>query len=123
MQAKKASKYVSHQPDANGVVRYPQVDNETWQILIERQLDVIEGRACQRYVDGIAQLGFPKDCIPQLHEVNEVLEAATGWGVQQVPSIIPAEEFFTLLANKCFPAATFIRTREDLNYIKVQAKC
>ena len=118
MKAKKVSKYVSHQPDANGIVHYPAVDNETWQILIERQLEVIKDRACQRYIDGIAQLGFPMDRIPQLYEVNKVLEAATGWGVEQVPAIIPAEEFFTLLSNKRFPAATFIRTREDLNYIK-----
>ncbi|HFB66194.1 MAG TPA: phenylalanine 4-monooxygenase, partial [Aeromonadales bacterium] len=32
--------------------------------------------------------------------------------------VIPFEEFFTLLANKKFPAATFIRTPEDIDYLQ-----
>ena len=35
-----------------------------------------------------------------------------------VPALIPFSEFFKLLANRQFPAATFIRTREELDYLQ-----
>jgi phenylalanine-4-hydroxylase len=35
-----------------------------------------------------------------------------------VPSLIPFEHFFTLLANRKFPAATFIRRRAELDYLQ-----
>lgn len=34
------------------------------------------------------------------------------------PALIPAEKFFNLLANKKFPAATFIRRRDEIDYIE-----
>ena len=43
--------------------------------------------------------------------------SATGWQVEAVPALIPYSHFFSLLADKKFPAATFIRRREQLNYI------
>ena len=37
---------------------------------------------------------------------------------RQKQAIIKADEFFTLLANKKFPAATFIRIPEELDYLQ-----
>jgi phenylalanine-4-hydroxylase len=89
-----------------------------WNTLITRQLKVIEGRACQEYLDGIEKLGLPHDRIPQLGEINKVLGATTGWQVARVPALIPFQTFFELLASKQFPVATFIRTREELDYLQ-----
>ncbi|MFT4928498.1 MAG: phenylalanine-4-hydroxylase [Phenylobacterium sp.] len=75
-------------------------------------------RACQQFLDGLELLDFNAKKIPQLPEINEKLYALTGWGVEPVPALIGFERFFELLANKKFPAATFIRTREDIDYIQ-----
>tara|TARA_Y100000588_G_scaffold381669_1_gene467737 strand:- start:8534 stop:9352 length:819 start_codon:yes stop_codon:yes gene_type:complete len=114
----KSSKYVSRTPDENGVIHWSDEENQTWAELVERQLACIEGRACDEYIEGLKKINLPTDRIPQLSELNEVLERETGWQVAPVPALIDFDEFFRLLANKQFPVATFIRTREEFDYLQ-----
>lgn len=114
----KQSQYVSRQPDENGIIHWSDEENGIWKDLVERQLECIPGKACDEYMKGLELLDLPKDRLPQMHEVNEVLERETGWQVAAVPALIPFDEFFRLLANKQFPVATFIRTREEFDYLQ-----
>ncbi len=114
----KQSHYVAREPDSNGFIDYPDAEHEVWNTLITRQLKLVEGRACQEYLDGIEQLALPHERIPQLGEINRVLGATTGWQVARVPALIPFQTFFELLASKQFPVATFIRTPEELDYLQ-----
>ena len=72
------TQYVAREPDAQGFIDYPDADHQVWNTLITRQMKVIEGRACQEYLDGIEQLALPHERIPQLSEINKVLAATTG---------------------------------------------
>lgn len=110
--------YESRMPDGNGNINWTDTENQTWSTLINRQTEIVRGRACDEFMKGLEILDFPKDRIPQLNELNEKLNKATGWGVEAVPAVIQPKEFFTLLANKKFPAATFIRTPEELDYLQ-----
>lgn len=110
--------YVSREADENGEIHYSDHEHETWSILIKRQKEVIKGRACNEFLKGIEILDFPEDRIPRWQDINAKLEAATGWGVEPVAAVIPALDFFNLLANKKFPAASFIRIREELDYLQ-----
>lgn len=112
------SQYVSKQPDAEGFVEYTKQENAIWNTLYTRQMDIIHGRACQEFVEGLDTLAIDRNNIPQLPEVNERLFSTTGWSVEAVKALISAEEFFELLAQRRFPAATFIRCEKDLNYIQ-----
>ena len=114
----KECKYVAREPDAEGFVEYPQEEHETWQILYQRQIEVIQNRACQEFLDGVDALGLSAHEIPQIPDMNKILGAATGWGVAPVAALISFGKFFELLANKKFPVATFIRTREELDYLQ-----
>lgn len=114
----KGTDYVSHQPDERGHVEYSDAEHETWSILMDRQMSLIQGKACDEYMQGLDQLAFSHDYIPQLPDVSAKLRKATGWEVAHVPSLIPFSQFFDLLANKRFPAATFIRKREELDYLQ-----
>lgn len=114
----KATKYISKQPDQAGYIDYSAQEHGTWEILYNRQKDILHDRACQQFLDGVELLDFNAKRIPQLPEINEKLGALTGWGVEPVPALIGFERFFELLANKKFPVATFIRTREDIDYIQ-----
>ncbi|WP_161866674.1 phenylalanine 4-monooxygenase [Pseudomonas yangonensis] len=114
----KSTQYVAREPDESGFIHYPESEHQVWNTLITRQLEVIENRACQEYLDGIEQLGLPIERIPQLGEINRVLESTTGWRVARVPALIPFQTFFELLASKQFPVATFIRTPEELDYLQ-----
>ncbi|WP_305857917.1 phenylalanine 4-monooxygenase [Balneatrix alpica] len=114
----KTSTYVARDPDASGFIHYPEAEHAIWNTLITRQLDAIQGKACDEYLTGLDQLKLPHDRIPQLDEVNRVLARTTGWQVAQVPALISFDHFFKLLANKAFPVATFIRRPEELDYLQ-----
>jgi phenylalanine-4-hydroxylase len=117
-QTTKKSNYIAKAPDANGVIAYTSEEDSVWRDLYARQIKVIENRACEEYVEGLRILDLPKDRVPQCIEISAALTKATGWAVEPVAALIPFNEFFTLLANKKFPAASFIRKREELDYLK-----
>jgi phenylalanine-4-hydroxylase len=112
------SSYRAKKLDEAGKVSYTDEENETWHILINRQIQVIQDRACLEFITGLQKLTLPTDRVPQCFEVTQKLQEATGWSVKPVAALISLQEFFTLLANKQFPAATFIRRREELDYLK-----
>lgn len=114
----KESAYVSKPLDANGNADYTQEEDSVWHDLMARQQKIIVNRACDEYIHGLKLLNLPENRVPQCHEVTKVLQETTGWALEPVPALIPFEQFFTLLANRRFPAATFIRTRADFDYIK-----
>ncbi|CEK09909.1 phenylalanine 4-monooxygenase [Legionella hackeliae] len=112
------SRYVSHQPDAKGMVNYSSEEHRIWQLLYERQMKIIPNRACNEFIQGVESLGLSSECIPQLPEVSGRLKSLTGWEVAPVAALISAREFFQLLAERRFPAATFIRCEEEIDYVQ-----
>ncbi|MCO4753755.1 MAG: phenylalanine 4-monooxygenase [Bacteriovoracaceae bacterium] len=112
-----AQAYESKTPDERGYVNWDSEENKTWKQLVERQSQLLPGTACSQFMEGLDYLGFT-DEVPQLPELNKKLDACNGWGVEPVPAIIQPQEFFTLLANKRFPAATFIRRPEHMDYLQ-----
>lgn len=118
MAYKKTSTYVAKPVDQHGVAQYTNEENQIWHELITRQRPLLEGRACNEYLTGLDLLHLPTDRIPQCPEVSKVLLDTTGWALEPVPALIPFDHFFNLLANRKFPAATFIRRREELDYLQ-----
>jgi phenylalanine-4-hydroxylase len=114
----KDTKYASKIPNDNGYIQYSDEENQIWSELYARQMDILPGRACSAYLNNLEELGLPRDRVPQLPDVSEVLRERTGWEVAPVPALIPFTEFFNLLANKRFPAATFIRSRDEMEYLQ-----
>ncbi len=114
----KRQPYISHQPDSNGHIHYSDDEHVMWQALLARQAEQTPNRACTAYLEGLTKLNLPTTHIPQLHDIDEVLQATTGWQTAAVPALISFGKFFKLLANKSFPVATFIRRFDDMNYIE-----
>ncbi len=112
------TKYVSKYPDARGIIDWTSDENRTWNTLITRQTEIVKTRSAPQFIEGLDRIGFSRDRVPQHSEINKRLADFTGWEVEIVPALIPAKEFFTLLANKKFPAASFIRIPEELDYIQ-----
>lgn len=114
----KGTQYVSKRPDKNGVIKWSGEENLIWQELFNRQLACIKGKACDEYHAGLEKLNLPQDRIPQLTEVSDRLKESTGWQCYAVPALIGFEEFFRLLSEKKFPVATFIRNRDEMDYLQ-----
>lgn len=116
--SKKISTYVSHPVDAEGNAAYTKEDDRIWSVLYNRQLPLLENRACQEYINGTALLNLSSERIPQCPAVSKVLRETTGWALEPVPALIPFDRFFQLLSERKFPAATFIRREEELDYLQ-----
>ncbi|MEM9852475.1 MAG: phenylalanine 4-monooxygenase [Pseudomonadota bacterium] len=114
----KSEKYNSKHPDAQGLFSYTSEEDSVWGELYVRQLDFLKGRICQEYFDGVDALGLTADRVPQVRYIDACLAKASGFGVAGVPAIIPPSKFYALLADRKFPVATFLRTREDMDYIE-----
>lgn len=97
---------------------YDADENRVWDDLYARQMEVLPGRACNQFLDGLKRLELGRGGVPKFDQINEELRAITGWEVVPVPMLIPDHVFFYHLANKRFPAGNFIRTRDEFDYIK-----
>lgn len=114
----KKSNYIAKKVDAHGRIPYTPEEDSVWHDLYKRQIKIVEGRACDEYIQGLECLNLPQDRVPQCADISAVLQKKTGWSVAPVEALIPFDEFFNLLANRQFPAASFIRSREELDYLK-----
>ncbi|GAB4026993.1 phenylalanine 4-monooxygenase [Spirosoma koreense] len=98
--------------------RYTTDDQAVWQLLFERQMAQLPGKASQAYLDGIRATGFEADRIPDFErDLNPRLRQLTGWRVCAVEGLIPNRAFFELMANRNFPATTWLRRRDQLDYL------
>lgn len=98
--------------------QYTPDEQAVWKLLFERQMAQLPGRASQAYMDGIVATGFPNTKIPDFErDLNPRLLPLTGWRVVAVPGLIDNRAFFELMADRQFPATTWLRTRDQLDYL------
>ena len=97
---------------------YSAADHNTRKTLFNRQMAILKDSACKEYLQGVKDLGMVEDSIPDIEKMNKNLRAATGWEVVPVQGLIASRPFFTMLENKKFPAGTFIRKPEELDYLE-----
>ena len=112
------TQYRSKPVNDKGMVEWSSEEDLIWRDLVSRQLHLVEQRACKEYLAGLKLLDLPVDRAPQIVDINRVLKQATGWQVEPVPALINFDRFFALLADKKFPVATFLRSREEFDYLQ-----
>ncbi len=110
--------YASKTADKDGWFHYTDDENAVWAELFERQMAYLKDHACRAYLDGQKKLGMTADAVPQVRDIDARLAKVSGAGVAAADALIPQDEFSTLLKNRRFPMATFIRRREHLDYIE-----
>jgi len=98
--------------------KYTSDDHEVWNILFSQQMQELKQNATEDFFKGLELCGFKSDKIPHIATVNENLEKATGWRTYIVPGLIADKPFFQYLANKRFPVTTWIRKKEELEYLE-----
>ena len=108
---------------ATGIVEQPwddygADDHATWTTLYARQRKVLDGRASAAFLEAQDALGMTPDRIPKFSDLNQVLQAATGWTLIGVEGLLPELDFFDHLANRRFPVTWWIRTPEQIDYIE-----
>ena len=97
---------------------YTSQEHQRWTRLHERQMQVLPGRACDAFMDGLSVLDLHGEGIPEFRALNEQLLPISGWTIVAVPGLIPDSVFFDHLANRRFPAGNFIRSEAEFDYIE-----
>jgi phenylalanine-4-hydroxylase len=97
---------------------YTPQEHETWVRLYERQAELLPGRACEPFLEGLEALDLHDAGIPDFRRLNGELHRLTGWRVVAVPGLVPDDVFFDHLANRRFPAGRFIRRPDQLDYLQ-----
>ncbi len=98
--------------------KYTAEDRQVWEILFNNQIVNLPGAASKVYMQGIERISFTADKIPNFDETNQILRKLTGWELAVVPGLIPEKDFFELMANKKFPASTWLRKMSELDYLE-----
>ncbi len=97
---------------------YTPEEHATWRTLYQRMVEILPGRACAEFLEGLTLLSLGEDQIPDFRRMSDDLEKLTGWRVVAVPGLVPDDVFFDHLANRRFVAGQFIRTPEQIDYIQ-----
>ncbi len=97
---------------------YTPQDHATWDHLFLRQAAMLRSRVVPHFIDGLDILRMDRPGIPRFDDLSERLMKATGWQVVAVPGLVPDSVFFDHLANRRFVAGRFIRSPDQIDYLR-----
>lgn len=97
---------------------YTPEDQEVWGILYDRQIKGLPTQASEEFMKGLDVVEFRGEQIPNFEIVNDILKKINGWEVVAVEGIVDDKIFFKLLSERKFPATTWLRKKEELDYLE-----
>jgi phenylalanine-4-hydroxylase len=97
---------------------YTASDFKVWKLLFDRQAANLQQYAAEKFLLSLEKIQFTSDRIPEFDEVNRLLAMHTGWQITVVPNIVPDREFFEMLQQQRFPATTWLRRPDQLDYLE-----
>jgi len=90
-------------------IAYTEEEQEVWRTVCRELAPKHERYACRAYREAVAALGLPRDRIPQLEEVGDLLEPLTGFRYLPAAGLVPLDEFLGSLADRRFHSTQYIR--------------
>jgi len=99
---------------------YTQEQHETWTFLYDRQKAHLQGKASRLYLETLDEMSesLTRTTIPMVEKMALQLKEATGWSIEIVPGLISPSEFFKLLSKKQFCTSTWVRRKDQVDYIE-----
>jgi phenylalanine-4-hydroxylase len=99
--------------------KYTEEDKEVWKTLFNKQWDFLNSTmvASRWFYDGVNELKLNGNEIPKFSEVNKILSKKS-WKIKAVNGIVDDGDFFECLRTKVFPVTTWIRTKENIDYLE-----
>ena len=91
------------------LVEYTPIENQVWSTVHSALTSLHTDYAVGEYRRAAAVMDLPTDRVPQLAEVSDRLTDLTGWRLCAVPGLVSTAEFFSALADRCFPSSQYVR--------------
>lgn len=88
---------------------YTTEEHGVWQMVWEALGPAHQAHACAEYLAAIERLDFTPDRIPQLSEVNEKVQAISGFRLEPVAGLVEPRVFLESLASGTFLCTQYIR--------------
>jgi len=88
---------------------YTYEENQVWRAVWEALGPAHQVHACAEYLACVQRLAFAPDRIPQLREVNEKVEAISGFRLEPVAGLVEPRVFLESLAQGTFLCTQYIR--------------
>src|SRR6266516_3940686 len=88
---------------------YTPAEHQVWRTIWEALQPAHRKHACAEYLASVQRLSFASDRIPQLREVNEKVQAISGFRLEPVAGLVQPRVFLENLANGVFLCTQYIR--------------
>ncbi|MCA1612681.1 MAG: phenylalanine 4-monooxygenase [Acidobacteria bacterium] len=88
---------------------YTPEEHGVWRAVWEALEPAHERHACAEYLSCVRRLELPRERIPQMREVNERVEALSGFRLEPVAGLVEPRVFLESLANGVFLCTQYIR--------------
>jgi phenylalanine-4-hydroxylase len=88
---------------------YMAEEHRVWQTIWQALRPAHQKHACTEYLDAIKRLNFSDERIPQLCEVNQKVQAISGFRLEPVAGLVQPRVFLENLADGVFLCTQYIR--------------
>ncbi len=88
---------------------YTDEEHQVWAVIWEALGPAHRQHACAQYLEALERLSFAPDRIPQLREVNEKVQAISGFRLEPVAGLVQPRVFLENLADGVFLCTQYIR--------------
>ena len=88
---------------------YTAEEHQVWKTIWEALRPAHQKHACAEYRAALSRLDFAPDRIPQLREVNEKVQAISGFRLEPVAGLVQPRVFLESLADGVFLCTQYIR--------------
>ena len=88
---------------------YTDREHQVWSVIWRALRPAHQQHACAEYLKAIEQLSFSAERIPQLREVNERVQAISGFRLEPVAGLVQPRVFLENLADGVFLCTQYIR--------------
>ncbi|KXZ45337.1 hypothetical protein GPECTOR_56g434 [Gonium pectorale] len=97
-------------------VEYTPEEVATWNAVLAQLRELLPRHACREYLRCLSLFDFRPGKVPQLEEMNAVLQCSTGWTVRPVAGLMHPRHFLAGLAFKHFHSTQYMRHPSKPNY-------
>ncbi len=97
-------------------VAYTEVETGVWRYVYDQLEEAQQRRACSFYLGARQSLGITGDRIPQLNELNEKLNALTGFGLAPIEGLVETRGFLSWLGDRIMLCTQYIRHHSRPDY-------
>lgn len=95
---------------------YTAEEHAVWQTIWKALKPAHEAYACAEYLNALGRVHFDPERIPQLREVNERVQAISGFRLEPVAGLVQPRVFLENLASGVFLCTQYIRHHSTPNY-------